>query len=145
VSIAEPAAAVEAAPDRYRLALLLAAWGQLRRGELLALRRRHLDTLHGTVRVEAAYVITADGTLLLDRPKSEAGTRTLTLPRPGRAGAPRRRGGLADRRGTNGARGGARAPQGEDVLEQTWPLTKEFAWQPQRGSNPCLHLERVVS
>ncbi len=56
-SIAEVTGLVEATPERYRAALLLAAWCQLRRGEVLALQRRHVDLVHGTVRVEQAWVV----------------------------------------------------------------------------------------
>lgn len=38
-SMAEVAAAVEAVPEHYRLAVMLGAWCQLRRGEVLALQR----------------------------------------------------------------------------------------------------------
>jgi hypothetical protein len=31
------------------------------------------------------------------------------------------------------------------TIEVEYPLTRTFPWQPQRDSNPCLYLERVVS
>ena len=48
-------AAIDAIPkhyEKYRCAVMLAAWGQLRRGELLALRRGDLDLDAGTVEIE---------------------------------------------------------------------------------------------
>jgi integrase len=44
-SVAEVAALAEAMPERLRLAVTLAAWGGLRRGEVLALRRKDVDPL----------------------------------------------------------------------------------------------------
>jgi len=50
-SIAEIDAAAAAAPGHWRLAILLAFWCQLRRGEVLALQRKDFDELHGTLSV----------------------------------------------------------------------------------------------
>ena len=79
-TVAELAAAVEACTERYRLALLLAAWCQLRRGEVLALQRRHVAVVPGVVRVEKAWVVSSEGKTILDDPKTEKGTRTLSVP-----------------------------------------------------------------
>jgi len=79
-SVAELGAAVAAAPERYRLALLLPAWCQLRRGEVLGLQRRDVDLLHATVRVERAWTAPMGGAPVLGSPKTEKGTRTLTVP-----------------------------------------------------------------
>jgi hypothetical protein len=46
---AEVDSLAEAMPDHLRVAVFLAAWCQLRRGELLGLRRRDLDLEQGTV------------------------------------------------------------------------------------------------
>ncbi len=67
-------------PARYRVALLLAAWCQLRQGELLALWRGDLDVLHGSVRVERAWVPPPVGRAIIGPPKSEKGNRTLAIP-----------------------------------------------------------------
>lgn len=80
LSVAEVSAAVEATPERYRLAVLLAAWCQLRRGEVLALQRRDVDLLHGTLRIERAAVRPMNGVTVIGPPKTEAGVRTLTIP-----------------------------------------------------------------
>lgn len=79
-SVPEVAAAVEAIPERYRLALLLPAWCQLRRGEVLGLQRRDVDLLHKTVRVERAWTAPMGQRPVLGPPKTEAGQRSLTIP-----------------------------------------------------------------
>jgi integrase len=79
-SVAELAGAVDAAPERYQLAILLCAWCHLRRGEMLALQRRDVDPLHGTIRVERAWVTPQSGALMLGAPKTEAGNRVLHIP-----------------------------------------------------------------
>ena len=44
-----------------RLLILLAAWCQLRRGELLGLERRDFDLLHGKVTIERSVNYVAGG------------------------------------------------------------------------------------
>ncbi len=39
-------------PEQYRAAVIVAAWGTLRRGEVLGLERRDVDLVAGSVRVE---------------------------------------------------------------------------------------------
>ena len=57
----------------------LAAWCQLRLGELLGLERRDADALHGTIRIErTAYDVA--GKLHIGPPKTAAGVRTVTIP-----------------------------------------------------------------
>ncbi len=46
----------QAMPEQYRAAVIVAAWGTLRRGEVLGLERRDVDLVAGTVRVEAPRV-----------------------------------------------------------------------------------------
>lgn len=79
-SVAEVDAAIQSVPERYRLALLLAAWCQLRRGEVLGLQRRDIDELHRELRVERAFVVHSDGTHAVGPPKTEAGRRTVAIP-----------------------------------------------------------------
>jgi integrase len=68
---------------RLRALVMLAGFRTLRPGELLGLQRRDIDLLHGTVHVERqAHEITGQGRVIIEHPKSEAGTRTLTLPDP---------------------------------------------------------------
>jgi len=79
-SIAEVAALAEAMPEHLRLVVLLAAWCQLRRGELLGLRRRDLDLLHGTLTVEVTRTPTMRGEMIEKAPKTDAGARTIAMP-----------------------------------------------------------------
>ena len=79
-SVAEVTEAVRAVPERYRLAVMLPAWCQWRRGEVLGLQRRDVNLLHGTVRVERAWVQPAGGRAVLGPPKTQAGSRTLAVP-----------------------------------------------------------------
>lgn len=59
---------------------MLAAWCQLRRGEVLGLRRGDVDLVETTVRIERAWLLTPGGKLHLGPPKTAAGRRTLFLP-----------------------------------------------------------------
>ena len=79
-AVAEVAGAVETMPEGYRLAVLLAVWCQLRRGEVLALQRRHVDRLHKTVKVEQALVCPLQLGTAIGAPKTAAGVRTLAIP-----------------------------------------------------------------
>jgi integrase len=79
-SLVEVQTAVDAVPERYRAALLLAAWCQLRRSEVLGLQRRDVDLLHGELRVERAWTAPMGQKPLLGPPKTEAGVRTLAIP-----------------------------------------------------------------
>ena len=70
----------DAIEPRLRALVLLAGFGALRPGELLGLERRDFDTLRGTVQVRRqAQEITGMGRTMTD-PKTDAGTRTLSLP-----------------------------------------------------------------
>lgn len=81
-AVADVQAAVDATPENYRTALLLAAWCQLRRGEILALRRKDVDLAKGSVRVEMTWALTQAGRAVLGHPKTDAGRRTVYLPAP---------------------------------------------------------------
>jgi integrase len=70
----------DAMPLNLRAAVILAAWGGLRRGEVLALRRKDVDPLGSTIRVERALSELNDGTLLYADPKTDAGIRSIHLP-----------------------------------------------------------------
>jgi integrase len=65
---------------QFRALVLLAAFGGLRRGELLALMRRDVDLLHRTVDVRLQRQETKGGRHLVGPPKTEAGRRMLMLP-----------------------------------------------------------------
>jgi integrase len=73
--------ALEAAmPEHLRLIVLLATWCQLRRAELLGLRRKDIDLTSGSLRVEQSRTITMHGKSLVKEPKSDAGRRTIAVP-----------------------------------------------------------------
>lgn len=69
-----------AVPDRYRAALLVAAWSGLRPGEVFALTRRNVDLVSGTIAVRQTLVEVPGGTVTFGPPKSAAGHRTVALP-----------------------------------------------------------------
>lgn len=79
-TVAELRALANAMPERLRAAVLLAAWCQLRRGELLALRRGDVDTAHGLLYVARAFIYLQDGSIVAKEPKTAAGRRTLAIP-----------------------------------------------------------------
>jgi integrase len=79
-TIAEVQALAAEMPENLRVAVILAAWGGMRRGEILALRRRDIDPLRSSVRIERAQVELSDGTVLFTGPKTDAGVRTVHLP-----------------------------------------------------------------
>ena len=79
-TIAEVAALAEAMPERLRIAVLLATYCQLRRAEVLGLRRRDVDLLRGTVQVSVTRGVKMSGAEVVKAPKSEAGRRTITIP-----------------------------------------------------------------
>jgi integrase len=77
--VAQVYAIAEASKPWHRVLVLTAAMTGLRWGELVALRRRHLDLDGGFIDVRSAVV--EDGTnLTVDRTKSEAGVRVVGLP-----------------------------------------------------------------
>jgi len=82
ISIPEVDALTEAMPVALRVAVLLAAWCQLRAAEIRGLERRDIDLMHGTVRIERTvnHVANDEGRIEIGPPKTEAGIRTLTVP-----------------------------------------------------------------
>lgn len=79
-SIAEVNAAAEATPEHHRLAVLLPAWCQLRRGEVLGLQRRDIDLLRRTIRIDRSVVRPMYGDVTVGPPKTSAGQRTVAVP-----------------------------------------------------------------
>ena len=55
-------------------------WCQLRRGELLGLRRRDIDAAARGLTIERSRTFTSNGASLVKEPKSAAGRRTLAIP-----------------------------------------------------------------
>lgn len=79
-TVAEVRELTNAMPDRLRLVVLLATWCQLRRGEILGLRRRDIDILHSLIRIEQSRTFTRNGSSLTKAPKTAAGRRILSVP-----------------------------------------------------------------
>lgn len=79
-SIPELNSAVAACPAVYRLALLLAVWCQLRRGEIVGLERQDVDLESRKLTVRRSWCLQLDGTPVLGPPKTDAGVRVLTIP-----------------------------------------------------------------
>jgi integrase len=52
----------------------------MRWGELAALRRKHIDTSAGLVRIETAVVEMTNGALVTGPPKSASGVRWVSIP-----------------------------------------------------------------
>lgn len=72
---------IDVIDPRYRAMVLVAAYGGLRAGELVALRARHLDLLHQSVTVVEQAQRRAGGGFEVQAPKSAAGRRAVSLPR----------------------------------------------------------------
>jgi integrase len=66
-------------PEQYRAAVTLAAWGTLRRGEVLGLNRQDVDLRAGTVRVERSLHEFYDGRLELG-PTKNGDPRKVYMP-----------------------------------------------------------------
>ena len=79
-SIAEVDALAATMPERMAMIVVLAAWCQLRRGEVLGLRRRDVDLLHGLLNIEQTAQHFTDGRIVFGPPKTAAGKRRLVVP-----------------------------------------------------------------
>jgi integrase len=69
-----------AMPEHLRLIVPLATWCQLRRGEILGLRRKDVDVLHLKIHVEQSRTFTMEGRSLVKQPKTAASHRKLAVP-----------------------------------------------------------------
>lgn len=78
-TLAELEVIMASMPERYRAAVLLAAWCALRFGELTELRRSDIDLKSGVVHVRRA-VVHVDGHDIVGPPKSAAGVRAVAIP-----------------------------------------------------------------
>ena len=74
-------ALADAIDPPFRALVLMATFTGLRLGELIGLRRKHLDLLHASVRVVEQIQELADGTRHVGPPKSDAGIRTVAIPK----------------------------------------------------------------
>ena len=63
-----------------QIAVALAAWCQLRRGEVLGLRRCDIDLSSDTLTVALTRGTGTKGTTIIKEPKSDAGRRVLLIP-----------------------------------------------------------------
>jgi integrase len=79
-SIAQVFEIADAIDPQYRAMVMLGTFCSLRLGEIRALRRRHVDVLHRTVRVEEQIQELSGGDLIVGPPKSDAGVRTVAIP-----------------------------------------------------------------
>lgn len=70
----------ETVPVRYRLLVLLATFADLRWGELVGLRREHIDLAACEIRIRKTLSQPDKGGLHFDTPKSAAGKRTVAFP-----------------------------------------------------------------
>ena len=70
----------DAIEDRYRALVLLAGFGGLRLGELLGLRRCDVLADRSQVRVAVQAVELKSGERIVTAPKTDAGSRTVSLP-----------------------------------------------------------------
>ena len=77
---AEVATLADVIDARYRVLVLVGAYGGLRIGELAGLRRSRVDLLRGIVQV-AEIVVEVQGVLHIGPPKTRASRRTVGLPR----------------------------------------------------------------
>jgi integrase len=79
-TMAEVDALVELMPTKLRLAVILAAWCQLRRGEVRGLRRKDVDVEHGLVTIDVTRTTAMSGRTIVKEPKTRAGKRTVAIP-----------------------------------------------------------------
>ena len=68
-------------PSISRLIVPLATWCQLRRGELLGLRRSDIDPLHAVISIEQSRTFSMDGTSIVKSPKTASGVRQIAMPK----------------------------------------------------------------
>src|SRR6202035_110578 len=69
-----------AMPERLRIAVLLAAWCQLRRGEVRGLRRQDIDFDQGSLSINETRTRAMSGRTVVKEPKTRAGRRNVAIP-----------------------------------------------------------------
>jgi integrase len=79
-TLAELRDIADAMPERWRMAVLLAAWCGLRFGEMAELRRKDVDLEHGRLRIRRGVTYVKGMGDVVGAPKSEAGVRDVTIP-----------------------------------------------------------------
>ena len=70
----------DAMPPRLRIVVSLATWCQLRRGEILGLRRCDVDVANGQLHIEQSRTFLRDGSSVIKGPKTRAGRRVIAVP-----------------------------------------------------------------
>lgn len=78
-TIAEVVALADAMPPDLRIAVVLAAWYQLRRGEVRGLRRPDVDLEDGELQV-ITKTTAMSGRSIIKEPKTRASRRTVAIP-----------------------------------------------------------------
>ncbi len=68
-------------PERLQIVVSLATWCQLRRGEILGLRRSDVDLANSSLRIEQSRVFLSDESSIVKSPKTRAGRRVIAIPR----------------------------------------------------------------
>jgi integrase len=79
-TIAEVDALTDSMPPELQMAVVLAAWCQLRRGEVRGLRRCDVDLKDGTLQVRLTRTTAMSGQSIIKEPKTRAGRRTVAIP-----------------------------------------------------------------
>lgn len=78
-SVEDVAHLAAAMPDNLRIIVSLATWCQLRRGEILGLRRGDVDLEMSRLRIEQSRTFLRDGSSLVKTPKTRAGRRNIAI------------------------------------------------------------------
>ena len=67
-------------PPKLQIAVVLAAWCQLRRGEVRGLRRKDIDLERGLLTIEVTRTTAMSGRTIVKEPKTRAGRRSVAIP-----------------------------------------------------------------
>ena len=79
-TVAEVEQLAKLMPSELQIAVVLAAWCQLRRGEVRGLRRKDIDLELGLVTVEVTRTTAMSGRTIVKEPKTRAGQRSVAIP-----------------------------------------------------------------
>lgn len=80
-SVAEIESLTRAMPEHLQIVVQLATWCQLRRGEILGLRRQDIDITNGVIHILQSRTFGMNGKPIVKLPKTAAGRRTIAVPR----------------------------------------------------------------
>jgi len=145
-TVAQVEALMQAMPAKLRAAVVLAAWGTLRRGEVLGLRRCDIDVASGTVRVERSLGERRNGAVIVGPPKSAAGVRTVHMPASAMTLIEEHLrtfvGPAADAALFNGRTGLPQRPQG---LEEAWRSAREEVGLPELRFHDLRHFAGTMA